>query len=777
MFTCAISVRDLVEFIYTGGDLVSVSSSMERANLGSRIHRMLQADAKGDYQSEVYVKEETLCSDIQFIVDGRADGVRKDDDGVCIEEIKTTAIPYDLIDDQRYVHFAQVYCYAYIYCKQHTLTSCRIALIYYQIDTKQIKTFTQEMTIQELTDFYMDTLNKYAIWARLSRDIRIQSSSTLKQLQFPFDEYRNGQRTFAVAVYKSILDKQHLFAQAPTGIGKTISTLFPALKAIGEGKAEKLFYVCAKNITASVAYDTVRLLQKQPISFKTVAITAKDKICFLPKRDCDPQHCMYAKGYYDRNKDALFTLLQEVDFMDKETIQAYALKHQICPFELSLDASLYADLMICDYNYVFDPRVYLKRFFKEKGDYVFLIDEAHNLVDRSRDMYTTQLSLKAITQLKRFIPKPYPRVHQALLKLKKRLQTISKTCEDTNIHTNKAADMEMLETVGNAVEQIDAFLQSEHDAIHDEEIKEIYFNLINYTRISEYYDEHFVTVYGKEDHDFIWRLFCMNARNPLHASLQKGRCAIFFSATLSPIEYFLQVLGGQEDTRRLSLPSPFDPKQCKIIMHDQISTRYKDRGNSLIPIIETIHATVLAKAGNYIVFLPSYAYMHQVSNAFMEAYPDIQVSIQNEQMQSDEKEAFLTAFTTSVTLHVRFCVLGGIFSEGIDLKGDKLIGVMIIGTGLPQIHPLQDLIRDHFDETHAMGYAYAYQFPGMNKVLQAAGRLIRSKHDKGVIVFIDDRYTTHFYQGLFPAHMRHFEVLHTAQSIYTHLVQFWKGTL
>lgn len=775
MFTCSLSVRDLVEFIYTSGDLIAVASSMERANLGSRIHRMLQAEATGNYQSEVYLKQETILDDITFIIDGRADGLRLDQEMVCIEEIKTTAIPYDLITDTHFVHFAQAYCYAYIYCHQHDIPNCQVSLIYYQIDTKQIKTFTRDLTMDELTSFYMETLAKYQTWAMLSRDIRIKSSTTLKELQFPFPQYRNGQRNLAVAVYKSILDKEHLFAQAPTGIGKTISTLFPTLKAIGEGKIEKIFYLCAKNVTASVAYDTIRLLQEQPVSFKSVAITAKDKICFLEERKCEPDHCPYAKGYYDRNRDALYELLSEDDFMDFDVIQKKALQHTICPFELSLDASLYADVIVCDYNYVFDPRVYLKRFFTDKGNYVFLVDEAHNLVDRSRDMYSTQLSLKDVTNIKRLIPKEYKFVHTSLQALKKQLTRLRNELDEHSIGTSKEALPEILECVEQTIEHLDAFLQSEHDPAHDEDIKEGYFNLLNYVRIAEYYDEHFTTVYWQEGNDFILRLFCMNARNPLKSFLQKGRCAIFFSATVSPIDYFLHLLGGNDDTRRLSLPSPFTHDQMKVIINNQISTRYHDRASSLLNIIEMIHASVLPKVGNYIVFLPSYAYLKQVSSAFMEAYPDIHVTVQDDQMNTIDKQAFLSSFDTSDTLHIRFCVLGGMYSEGIDLKGDKLIGVIIIGVGLPQINPMQDLIRDHFQEINQMGYAYAYQFPGMNKVLQAAGRVIRSIHDKGIIVFIDDRFTSRFYQGLFPAHLRVYEVISAPQKVYTTLTTFWKG--
>lgn len=774
MFTCTLSVRELVEFLYTSGDLAFVSSSYERANLGSRIHRMLQNEATGDYQSEVYVKEETILDDITIVVDGRADGIRTEENVVTIEEIKTTSIPYELINDSHFVHFAQVYCYAYMYCLQQQLTSCQISLIYYQIETKQIKTFTQQKTFESLQNFFMDTLHQYKKWACLSRDIRIHSTTSLRQLQFPFDNYRPGQRQFAIAVYKSIVEGTNLFAQAPTGIGKTISTLFPALKAVGEHKIDKVFYLCAKNITASVAYDTIQLLKEQQISFKSVTITAKDKICMMEERNCDPDACPYAKGYFDRIKPALYELLNEADIMDKTILQAKGKQHMVCPFELGLDASLYADVIICDYNYLFDPRVYLKRFFTEKGNYAFLVDEAHNLVDRARDMYSTQLSKQNLSATKRLISKDYKILHNCLRKLIKTLSTLASECDDIAFRTSKEALPMVLEAVEQSIEHMDGYLQSEHDVTHDEDVKTCYFDLLNYVRISEYYDEHFITCFWKEGKDFILRLFCMNPRNPLQTSMGKGKATIYFSATLSPIDYFLSLLGGDDETRRLSLPSPFDPHQSCLIMNNRISTRYKDRGARLIDTIEIIHASILPKEGNYIVFLPSYAYMKQLSDAFIEAYPNIQVSVQHDQMNQHEKQRFLDSFDDNDQLHVRFCVLGGMFSEGIDLKGNKLIGTIIIGVGLPQINDMQDLIREHFDEVNQMGYAYAYQFPGMNKVLQAAGRVIRSHQDKGIIVLIDDRFASHFYKGLLPPHMRHYQIIQTPQQTYTYIKQFWE---
>ncbi len=778
MYLCKLSVRELVEFIYQGGDLVSSAPSVERANLGSRIHRMLQAAQKKDYESEVYLKIEHQISDIQFIIDGRADGVRKKDEKVTIEEIKTTAIPFSDFTEPIFVHLAQAYCYGYMYCMQHNLETIGIQMTYYQINTEEIKHFEEEKTKESLELFFIDTLTRFVKWAELKRDLKNIASSTLKDLQFPFPSYRNGQRDFAIAVYKTILDKEKLFASAPTGIGKTISTLFPSLKAIGEGKAEKIFYLCAKNITASVAIDTLHLLYKQPVHFKSVVITAKDKICFQEERNCDPKVCPFAKGYYNRSSNALYELLNETDFIHRESIEKKAKEHTICPFELSLDASLYADVIICDYNYVFDPRVYLKRFFMEKGEYVFLVDEAHNLVDRARSMYTCELQKSAFLLIARYIPKQRTVLHRAIKRINKEFLSYKKQLEN-----NKKGFLSQSEPITpiimqltTFIEETDKYLQSEHEDTYDEQIRELYFNCIHYKRIHEFYDEDFVTVLEKQDKEIIIRQCCLNPAHPLKESCAMGRSTIFFSATLSPMEYYQNLLGANTEARRLFLPSPFSEKQRKIIICNQISTKYHNREASSLAIAEMIYATITAKDSNYIVFLPSYAYMKLISDVFSNEYPDILVSIQESNMKEEEKYDFLHQFNITDKLHVHFCVLGGMFSEGIDLKGDKLIGTIIIGVGLPQINPMQDLIKAHFDKDNQMGFAYSYQYPGMNKVLQAAGRVIRSQQDKGIILFIDERYTTSFYQRLIPLHMRPYQIINHTNALHQTLLSFWKDT-
>ena len=769
-----LSVRELVEFLYQSGDLISTTQNYERANLGSKIHRLLQSSQGENYHSEVYLKLTTQVEDIYFLIDGRADGIFFEEDMVTIDEIKTTAKADEDIDDSCFVHWAQAYCYAYIYATQYHLSQIQVRLTYYQIESKKIKQFLRILSYEDLHDFYMDNLHQFLKWAKLSKSLRETSIAHLKRLTFPFPAYRQGQREFAVSVYKTILEEEVLFAQAPTGIGKTISTLFPSLKAIGEDKVDKIFYLCAKTITASVAYDTIQLLQKQDISFKTVCITAKDKICFLEKRNCDPNVCPYAKGYYNRNKDALYELLTTKDFLDAKTIEEIASKHTICPFELSLDASLYADVIICDYNYAFDPRIFLKRFFLEQSNNVLLVDEAHNLIERGKEMYSASLSKSQFTAIRKFVTKDFASLKRSLASVIFEFETLAIKHEEAFLVLSEVP-ITLLDALEKFYANASAYFQQDHDPQYDEQIKEVFFEVTTFLKINDYYNQDFVT-FLYLDEDCTIKQYCMNPSTMLRAMMNRVKSTVLFSATLSPIQYYMDLLGGNDTSLRLSLPSPFSKDNVCVLINDAISTKYHDRMQSLLSIVEIIHASILPKPGNYIVFCPSYVYMKQISKEFMHQYPDIHVSLQDMNMSEYEKQAYLEAFKQTDKMHVYFCVLGGMFAEGIDLKGDQLLGAIIVGVGLPQISPQIDTVKGYFDKKNKQGYAYAYQIPGMNKVLQAAGRVIRCMEDKGIIVFIDQRFTTSFYKRLIPKQYQHCKRIASPSAAYLEISNFWNRT-
>lgn len=772
LYKIKMAVRQLVEYLYQSGDLSQAFLSVERANLGSRIHRKIQKAAGDQYQSEVFLKDETTMDDITFIIEGRADGIVVEDEHVLIDEIKSTAIPYDEIEPV-FVHWAQVYCYCYFYMKQEQIEHITAQLTYVQIDNDAIKQFQKEFTFKEIETFYLDMLQSYIQFAKQMKDFEVLRDESIQNLTFPFPGYREGQREFAVSVYRSIQEKKELYAMAPTGIGKTISTLFPSIKSIYEFHTEKIFYLCAKNITATVAIDTMNLLYHHGLRLKCVSLTAKDKMCLMEERNCDPEVCPYAKGYYDRLNPAVKELLEQRDIMDKEIFFEYGKKHTLCPFELSLDMSLYADLIICDYNYVFDPQVFLKRFMMEGGDFVFLVDEVHNLVDRARSMYSKELQKQKFLDMKRIIEADENDLRKAMTRVNSSFLELRKLMEDHDTLISEEPFYDFINALNVFINACDWYLQREHEKQISEQVKELYYEVLAYLRISEFYDENYVTILRQEGKELLIKQFCMDPHNQLQMMKKKGRNTIFFSATLTPVSYFTTLLGGNDESMKIRFPSPFHETQSCIIINDRISTRYRNRMNSIFAVVENIYTAVTCKKGNYIVFFPSYQYMQMVAQQFRVEYPDIFLCVQETGMNELEKEVFLNKFDDHSDTQVFFCVLGGMFAEGIDLKGSKLIGTIIVGVGLPQISDELDLIKKHFDESK-QGYHYAYTFPGMNKVLQAAGRVIRTKNDKGIILFLDDRFTSPIYRSLIPPHFAHYKIIHELAKMKTEIERFWK---
>lgn len=773
MYTCRISVHELVETSYLQGSLTSQGMSAQRAQLGARIHRMLQGQRGKNYQSEVFFRHESVLDDITIIVEGRADGIEITDGEILVEEIKSTLLPVEQIDDSIFVHFAQCYVYAHFCLLQHPEQEEIVTRVtYVQAKSGQEKHFERTLSRSELGAFYAQLLDNYRRWAVLRRDLHISARTSTKALQFPFPSYRDHQREFAAWVYQTIINASSLIVQAPTGIGKTISTLFPALKALGEGKCEKIFYLCAKNMTAAVARDTMRLFYAQDLSLKTVFLTAKDKICPMEERRCD--ECPYADNYYGRVRPVLYRLLTECQELDADTFSRYGEEASLCPFELSLDASLYASLIVCDYNYVFDPAVYLRRFFEEKGSYVFLIDEAHNLVDRAREMYSADLWQEELCELRRLIKTDADALRAALRPLDRALKRLSDECEGA-LHSRKAPMDDLSLQLNRLIDECDLWLQTHPQEEHRDAILEIYFHLVSCRRIFELYDDDFITWYENDAaRGFHLRLYCLNPAARIQERLSCGKAAVYFSATLSPSLYYATLLGEQEKAKRIALPSIFSTDQYALIIHEGISTRWQHRAASALQIVNAIYHSVIPKPGNYIVFFPSYRYMETCAELFRRHYPAIPLHVQGAAMTPQERQAFLERFETFGEMQLHFCVLGGMFAEGIDFSGERLIGTIIIGVGLPMINPESDFVKEHFDAQGKPGYHFAYTFPGMNKVLQAMGRVIRTKKDSGIIVLIDDRYLTPLYRSLFPPHYRHALCVRDNLRLETLIRAFWQ---
>ncbi|OJG75784.1 helicase [Enterococcus quebecensis] len=771
-----------MEFILRRGSIDTRHTSEHTALEGAKIHRKLQKVAGEEYKKEIKLAIDIELNQQNYIIEGRADGIFIDENKrTVIDEIKTSEPAFsELLEEQLDMYWYQVMCYGHIYCQQENLEKITLQLTYYQTTTNEITRQQKEFTREELKDFFNDLTQKYEQWLIFKANWRITRNQSLKQLTFPYGDFRAGQRELATAVYKTILSDQKLFVEAPTGTGKTISTLFPTLKAIGEEQAERIFYLTAKTITRQVAEDAVEAMKRKNLELKSVTLTAKDKICFLTERNCTPEACIFANGYYDRLNEGLWDLLNNENQFTREVIESYARKHTLCPFELSLDVSLWCDLVICDYNYLFDPVVYLRRFFDEQTEEkenIFLVDEVHNLVNRSREMYSAVLSKNKLIVLKEVLDKKQKKLIQGIDKVEEELDKIKLVCDEEErefIQQSEPLDS-LVKSVYSLSEKIKEWLPENQDFTELNQVLSVYFDLLNYTKISEGYDTHYCTYVNCQNYDIVVKQFCIDPSFLLQQKLEKGKASILFSASLTPLDYYQEILGGGVQSLRYRIPSPFPKENQLLVIENYIQTTYKERESSYGKIVESLTNMVQHKKGNYFVFFPSYSYMDIVYDLFRHKNPVIKTKIQETSMNEAEREAFLAEFISEPkeTL-VGFCVLGGIFSEGIDLKGTRLIGTAIVGVGLPQINHEQELIKDYYDQKKNQGFQFAYQIPGMNKVLQAAGRVIRDTDDKGIVLLLDQRFTTNAVQRFFPAHWNGVQTAFSPDGTKQLLHQFWQ---
>jgi DNA excision repair protein ERCC-2 len=757
-----ISVRNLVEFVLRAGDLDMRFMGSGRAVEGTKAHQKIQKQNKEKYSvfnGEEYLSEVSLKHSVSYdggtiLIEGRADGILIDNNEVTIDEIKTVTKNLELIEeDYNGLHWAQAKCYAYIYAVQNSLLLINVQLTYYEIDSEKIKRFNKTVTTSELKLFFDEIISSYFIWANITSTWNEERDNTIKDLKFPFDNYRDGQRELAVSVYKTVVEHKKIFLQAPTGVGKTISTLFPAVKAMGEGHTSKIFYLTAKTITRQVAEDAFDKMKLSGLKFKTITLTAKDKVCLSKGSACNPEQCKFAKGHFDRVNEAILDILKNEDTFTREIIENYSKIYNICPFEFSLDLTLWSDCVICDYNYVFDPRVYLKRFFMDNnGDYTFLVDEAHNLVDRAREMYSAKFNKKILLQLKRDIKGTDKMMYKALNKLNAFMVSMKKMCNESGYYRQDSLPRDILNDLDSLTKLLEVWLtKNEKSEIYDNFL-ELYFNSLSFIRIAELYDDKYITYVESSSDEVVLKLFCLDPSKLLREASKRGKSVVYFSATLLPLLYFKEILGGESEDYHLTLDSPFDKNKQRVMIVKDISTKFKHRENSYSKIIEYIYAVISAKNGNYMAFFPSYKYMDEVSSGFALKYPGVKLSIQKSFMTEDEREAFLQNFDSSDSEYtLGFGVLGGIFSEGIDLKGDRLIGTIIIGVGHPMICFEREILREYYDVKSNCGYEYSYMYPGMNKVLQAAGRVIRTEEDRGTVLLIDDRFLEKRYERLFPS--------------------------
>lgn len=755
-----ISVRKLVEFILRSGDLDNSrgSSGDKEAMLkGGRLHRKIQRSMKGNYQAEVSLKRESEYEDVIIQVEGRADGIFTEDGEFWIDEIKGTYGNLQAMEVPVPVHRAQAMCYGWIYGEKEGLSQIGIQMTYSHLDTEDTRRFREIFSMEELKNWYQKLLDDYHKWISCSLSWKKERNASMKDLQFPFP-YREGQREIVSGVYHTVSSKKTLFVQAPTGVGKTMSAIFPSVRAIGEGKGETLFYLTAKTITGTVAWEAFHTLRENGLKFKVTAITAKEKLCFLDSPECTPEKCPYAKGHFDRVNDAVYELWTTEEVYSREVIRAHAEKWQVCPFEMCLDLSVWVDGVICDYNYAFDPNVHLKRFFGENisGDYIFLIDEAHNLVERGREMYSAEISRQTLFTLRKKIRKHFPKLARALDKASRQMLELEEDLKASQnpyqVLSNPGVLPVTFLTISGELEEI-----LEEKNLEEElrkEILEFYFVVRDFLNVSELVDENYA-VYTEcfGENDFRLRLFCVNPAANLSEYLKKGRSAVFFSATLFPMLYYRELLTTETDAYGIYVQSPFSAKNRRILIGSDVSSRYTRRNHTEYrKIAEYISRCVWQRQGNYMVFFPSYRLMEDVYQVYEEEFSVdwVRCIRQNSDMTEREREEFLEEFQSREGTLVGFCVLGGIFSEGVDLTGESLIGAIIVGTGLPQIGSEREILKEYYDRKKQSGFDYAYRYPGMNKVLQAAGRVIRTKEDRGVILLLDDRFLGRDYGEIFP---------------------------
>ena len=757
------SVRSLVAFSVQD-DAAWSFSSYQMAHEGSLAHAQLQAihQKSGNYSSEVHLSHCFQAQGCLLEVSGRADGIFRIDGQVIVEEIKTSATPLSEIDEEfSEAHWAQGKCYAHLLATIEGLESITVRLTYYDRKQNELKSFDQSFSAQRLERFFKTLLAPYAGWALSQEKWKGIRNLSIQTLSFPYPAYRKGQKLLAYNAYRSIENEKRLFAQAPTGTGKTMGVLFPAIKALGEGKLDRIFYVTAKTTTRGIAENAYKMLTDQGLRLKVLTLTAKEKLCLNNVKTCTPDKCLFLQGYMTKAKKVVKDLLKKYDFFSRDLVSETGLRHGVCPFEMSLDMALSCDLIICDYNYVFDPRVYLRRFFQQKGreQYLILVDEAHNLFDRARGMYSAELNPRALSQMAKEIKKDLPGIAATLQKLKKAVSSFEKSLSapmneagGVTYRCCQEAPKELAEPLEAMIRETEDWITSDREEkAYADSLVALFFDLLHFKNILDIYSTQFRTLFTGSKSNLSLSLLCLDPSPMLNRTMNAARSTLLFSATLSPLNYFKNILGGREEDITLRLPSPFPRENLLVVNEDRIETRYRHRERYLEAAARAIYDWAMSHKGNTMVFFPSYKYLLDILEVFKGFEGDYEILCQGREMDEPSRDAFLKEFEAFGDVHrIAFCVMGGVFGEGIDLTGDKLTHVIIVGVGLPQVSPEGELIKEYYQQHNESGFTYAYTFPGINKVLQAAGRLIRTESDRGALLLIDSRFASREYLSLLP---------------------------
>lgn len=772
-----ISVGELVERMLRSGDLQFGSFSVTKPVESIRAHQMIQRSRPCEYREEVVVSHRFETGDTILETSGRIDGVMKYPEKVIIEEIKTTRRDLESVErDDNLLHWGQLKTYAFMYSVQEGLEEIDCRLTYYHLESGETKEISRTFSRDELFRFYnaiaLDFLKKekvYAEWRR-ARD------ESIKALEFPFPSYRRGQRKMAVEVYRTIKARGQLLAQASTGIGKTIAVIFPALKAMTDEFIPKIFYLTARTTGKGIAERAIDELRSRGLRLKSLTLTAKEKICPKSETACSVEECEYARGYYDRIEDAVDDIFRQ-DSFTRELIESTARKYTLCPFELSLELALLVDVIICDHNHVFDPKAYLRRLFpEERGEYLFLIDEAHNLAERSREMFSAEIHKQVFLDRRRTLKDEIPVIYKDLGRINSCLISIRKNCDDAGDYL---AEEEMpdglIPLLKRFLNDTEEWFSLNIETAFRKDLSELYFTVRGFLRVAEQYDETYATILEKINNDLRVKLFCIDPSSQMEKILKRSRSAIFFSATMTPLNYFRKILGCDGSAKSIEIPSPFPLTNICLLVVNNVSTLYRHRDETRREIANFIYPVLRFRKGNYMVFFPSYEYMAMIYSIFKEENNDLDIIVQKTGMNEEEREKFLEQFMEDDARHIiGFAVMGGIFGEGIDLIGERLSGAIIVGVGLPAISPERELIRKYFSGRNKNGFEYAYLFPGINRVFQAAGRVIRSEKDRGIVMLIDKRFSLVHYRALFPKEWKPV-FLHDVKYLEEVLEEFWNN--
>ncbi len=767
-----IGVRDLAYFIHQSGDLTTEFFTNHDMLAGSRAHDYLQSNYSENDKAEYYIKREIEYLGKKYILDGYIDGVLNEDETIIIEEIKSTTKDLDEITiEYHQEHLAQAKIYAYLYALENNMELINVRLTYISIVDYDVKSFDMIAKIDDLEDFTLNTLEQYISWLNMLENSKNLREETIETIKFPFESERPGQRTLMKATYQALTNKEILYCIAPTGIGKTMATMFSALKTLKEN--DKLFYLTAKGSGKNAPLDAIRILSKKGLKIKAIDITAKKKICNAKMGHCNPDECPFTKDYFSKLNQATKEIFDNYDIFSEDVILDITNKYKMCAFEFSLYLSYFCDIVIADYNYAFDPSAHLIRYFEDDSyKPKVLVDEAHNLVDRSKDMYSAMINEVDIRVLRAKLNGYKPSIRNDCNKALEILDSYREylTTNTTLFETSMNNDLNVI--LRNLFQKCDQIFE-ENKKIKDKDIAlESYFKIMDFLNISEVYSETHRMIIKLIDDQISINYFCLDASKFILETINNSiHGIVFFSATLYPIEYHANLITAGEG-KYLELESPFDPKNLDIIINSKISTKYKNRIDSIDSIIEAIEIVTKSKSGNYIVFFPSYAYMNMVIEQITE--PEYEMIIQKNNLSEIEKNDIINKFKTTTNTKVGFFVMGGVFSEGIDYIGDALSGVIIVGVGLPLICDENNLLKEYYENIYQNGFNYAYTYPGFTKVIQAVGRVIRDYNDKGIALLMDERFMYNEYQSLMPRHWKNRKVITNMYMLKKELKEFNK---